>query len=289
MARSWAAGEGPPGGVLTPVRTVVLDFDGTCTDVEQEAQGFLRAYKQDLATFLGVEDVSPAWEAKEAQVLADPSRYGMVMDGKLVAPPVDLYLLATAVGLLVAPEMDDEQTERLFKDGYRFTSSHFKPETLEVIEALAASDVNFYVVTNSNPDTVGNKLDQLAPAGRDRIQVLGDARKFLVREPEHHPAHPRFEAVPETLSVEAWDRPVYARRGLYFDALQSIWQQTGTSPEETVVVGDVFELDLALPGALGCQVHLAESSRTLDFEKRGVLSFGGRHDPDLRDILAYLG
>jgi len=271
------------------IRTVIRDFDGTCTDVEQEARGFLAAYKRDLAVLVGAPDVDAAWAQKEAEVLADPSRHGMVMDGKMVAPPVDLYLLATAVGVLVARGMDDEQTERLFKDNYRFTTSHFKPETKAVIEALAAADVHLYVVTNSDPGTVGAKLDALAPAGRETIRLHGDARKFLVGEPQRHAGHARFAAVPETFQVEGWGRPVYPRRGHYFDALESVWQESGTAPAETLVVGDVFELDLALPATLGCRVHLTAGPRTLDCERRGVEAFHGRATADLAAVLDYLG
>lgn len=270
------------------IRTVILDFDGTCTDVEQEAQGFLAAYKRDLAALVGAPDVEAVWAEKEAEVLSDPSRHGMVMNGKMVAPPVDLYLLATAVGLLVAPEMDDAQTERLFKDNYRFTTSHFKPEAKGVLEALAASDAHLYVVTNSDPRTVGAKLDELAPVGRGTIRLHGDARKFLVGEPRRHTGNRRFAEVPETLHLEDWGRPVYPRRGHYFDALESIWQATGTTPQETVAIGDVFELDLALPATLGCRVHLAESPRTLDCERHGVETFGGRSAADLTAVLEYL-
>lgn len=271
------------------IRTVILDFDGTCTDVEQEAQGFLAAYKRDLAALLGAPDVDAAWAEKEAEVLADPSRHGMVMNGKMVAPPVDLYLLATAVGALVAPGMDDEKTEQLFKDNYRFTTSHFKTETKGVIEALAAADVGLYVVTNSDPGTVGAKLDALAPAGRETIRLHGNARKFLVSEPRRYADHARFAAVPETFQVADWGRPVYPRRGHYFDALQSIWQASGTMPADTLVVGDVFELDLALPATLGCRVHLTAGPRTLDYERRAVEAFQGRATADLSAVLDYLG
>jgi FMN phosphatase YigB (HAD superfamily) len=270
------------------IRTVVLDFDGTCTDVEREGQGFLAAYKRDLASMLGQPDIEDAWAEQERAVLSDPSRHGMVIGGRMVAPPVDLYLLATSVGTLVAPHLSDADTERLFKDNYRYTETAFKDGTKEAVEALAAADVNFYVVTNSEPTTVGAKLDQLAPAGRERIRLHGNARKFLVTEPEVHRGSPRFDVLPEAIRVDAWDRPVFVRRGHYFDALESIWQETGTTPAETLVIGDVFELDLALPGALGCRTHLVPSPRSLDYERRGVEAQGGTHDADLRAVLRHL-
>lgn len=63
---------------------------------------------------------------------------------------------------------------------------------------------------------------------------------------------------------------------------------TATRPAETLVVGDVFELDLALPAAPGCAVHLSEGPRTLDCERRAVHAYGGRTAPDLRVVLEHL-
>jgi len=271
------------------IRTVILDFDGTCTDVEQEAVGFLRGYKADLAGVLGRDSLDGLWEETEARVLAEPARHGMLIGGCMVAPPVDPYLLATAISTLIEPDLGDAETERLFKENYRFTTTAFKPETREVVEALVAADVHFYVVTNSEPAKVGEKLDALQPAGRASIRLHGDARKFLVDEPQVHTASERFADVPSTCAIDGWARPIHPRRGHYFDALESIWQETGTRPEDTLVVGDVFELDLVLPALLGCQLHLASGARTLPYERAGVERFGGTHDDDLRAVLARVG
>ena len=270
------------------IRTVILDFDGTCTDVEQEAVGFLRGYKDDLARTLGRDDLAQAWDDAAAQVLARPAEHGMVIGGHLVAPPVDPYLLATAVGALLGPGLDDAQTERMFKENYRFTTTAFKPEAREVVEAFIRADVHFVVVTNSDPATVGRKLDTLAPDGREAIRLHGNARKFLVTDPEAHAACARFAAVPATIRVEGWPRPLFARRGHYHDALAAIWDESGTTPAETLVIGDVFELDLLLPAVLGCRVHLASGPRTLAYEREAVARYGGTGDDDLRAALTYL-
>ncbi len=270
------------------IRTVVLDFDGTCTDVEREARGFLTAYKADLARTLGRDDLDEAWRATERRILADPARHGMRIGGHLVAPPVDPYLLATAVSTLLEPELDDAETERLFKENYRFTTTAFKPEARTVVESFANSDVHFVVVTNSDPDTVGRKLDELAPLGRETIRLHGDARKFLVADPVEHVGSARFEGVPDDWHLDGWARPIHPRRGHYFDALESIWLESGSTPEQTLVVGDVFELDLMLPALLGCRVHLASGKRTLPYERAASEHFGGTHGDDLRAALSLL-
>lgn len=270
------------------VRTVILDFDGTCTDVEQEAEGFLRGYKQDLARTLGRDDVEEAWDAAAARVLAAPAEHGMVIGGHRVAPPVDPYLLATAIGTLLGPDLDDAETERLFKENYRFTTTAFKPGARAVVEALIAADVDFHVVTNSDPATVGRKLDALAPAGRDEIHLHGNARKFLVTDPVLHADCARFAAVPATIHVEGWPRAIHPRRGHYHDVLTSIWSAGASAPTDTLVIGDVFELDLLLPAVLGCRVHLASGPRTLPYEREATEAYGGTHDDDLAAALALL-
>ena len=267
------------------IRTVILDFDGTCTDVEQEAAGFLSAYKREVAALAGIEDIEPLWREKEAQVAADPSRHGMRMNGALVAPPVDVYLLATAVSALILPDLPDQETERLFRDNYRFTTCCFKPESRAVLEALAGAEAHLHVVTNSEPTSVARKLDALALGERPQVHLTGSARKFLVVEPDRHAGHPWFDRVPHTLEVTGWGRPIHPRRGHYFDVLASIWEETQTTPEETLVIGDVFELDLVTPALLGAAVHLVEGPRTLPYEVEATRACGGSHDPDLRAAL----
>jgi len=269
-------------------RTVVLDFDGTCTDVEREAQGFLAAYKADLGRVLDRADIESAWQEKEAQILREPSRHGMVFHGQIVAPAVDLYLLSTAIAVLIAPDLDDATSERLFTENYRYTETAFKHETLQVLETLLAKDLNCFVVTNSNRANVEAKLARLALTDRSKLSLRGSARKYRLSDPERFPDDRRFARLPSSLPLDGWARPVHPRRGAYFDALASIWQETGSTPAETLVVGDVFELDLLLPALLGCGLHLTCSPRTLAYERRAVEGFGGLTDPDLRAVLERL-
>ena len=67
-----------------------------------------------------------------------------------------------------------------------------------MLEALLATGLPIWVVTNAHTDLVDAKLDKLAPKGRERLQVKGDARKYLIEEPQ--PSDARFAALPETIS-----------------------------------------------------------------------------------------
>ena len=58
--------------------------------------------------------------------------------------------------------------------------------------------------------------------------------------------------------VEGLARPVVLKRGRYFDALARLWGDDAEGPQKTIVCGDIWELDHALPEAMGCATHLIE-------------------------------
>ncbi|MBL8604218.1 MAG: HAD family hydrolase [Myxococcales bacterium] len=254
------------------VRCVVLDFDGTFTDVETESAPF-RAYFQSLMADLLGRDLRAEWEREERRIVERPEVHGWEFDGRVVAPSTaDPYLLTTATvqgifdagALLRNPLLRTAISQTLYGLAYERTLTAFKPDARETLERLVAVGLPVYVVTNSRTDVVSHKLDQLGLTQRARVKVMGEAKKFWVT-PSTRPAAqfamlPEFEAAPIA-------RPVYLRRGRYYDALAAIWEATNTLPEETLVCGDIYELDLALPAALGCKVALTESKRTLEFER----------------------
>ncbi len=74
-------------------------------------------------------------------------------------------------------------------------------------------------------------------------------------------------------------RDVLLRRPSYFDVLAGIWGDDATAPGDTLVCGDVWELDLAMPAALGCQAHLVTRSApyaTYEHERRAAEAMGAR-------------
>lgn len=265
------------------VDTVVLDFDGTFTDVEIEAAPFTAAYRSDLEDLLG-RDVSRLWSEEEQVILSKPADFGWQFGGKVVAPAnADPYLLATAVtqrifdrlAVLSSAPLRTDVSQSLYRNAYRYTATSFRPEAREVLEALLATKAHVFVVTNSHPEVVAKKIDALSPKGRERLEVFGDAKKYVVDEAS--PTDARFAAVPETKRLPGLEsRPVFLRRGRYYEVLRAIWKNTGTSPENTLVCGDIWELDLALPQELGAQVQLIERKTTLEFERRAVESAGDR-------------
>lgn len=275
---------------------VVLDFDGTFTDVAAEGAPFVRHFKKRLAEVLGRE-LEPAWGEETAKVLAGAEAFGWNVGGRIVAPATaDPYLQTTCVshrvlerfGTMPDAAARNDVVQTLYREAYTHSATAFKPEAKEVLEALLDAGLPVHVVTNAHTDLVEAKLNTLAPRGRERVKVFGDARKFLLEEAV--PLDARFDAVPESLTVEGLARPVYQRRGKYYEALRRIWKDTGTSPEKTLVAGDIFELDLALPAALGAQVQLVARDNVLPYEVNAMKALGSRGgvDKSLRALLPRL-
>ncbi|NOJ77485.1 HAD family hydrolase [Myxococcus xanthus] len=269
------------------IACVVLDFDGTFTDVAAESAPFLRHFRQGLAAALG-EDLETAWEEEVATLRAGADALGWDLGGRVVAPATaDPYLTATCAAHRLMQRFAQGQDEarrsdvvqKLYREAYAHSATAFKPEAKEVLEALVATGLPVTVVTNAHTDLVEKKLDQLAPKGREKLTVSGDARKFLLDPPDA--ADARFTAVPETQTLDGvLRRPVYLRRGRYFEALKRVWESTGTTPEQTLVAGDIYELDLALPAALGAHVQLVARDNVLPYELKAMELLGARGGVD---------
>jgi len=280
-------------GAATLIACIALVFDGAFTAVGREAVPFLETYRAGLAELVGAPIDAP-WERAVAAGRADPDAHGFEFEGRIVAPShADPYILATSVASLVLEEVGgvapDERMaalERLFRAAYGRSDTVFRSDAREVVEAVLAHGAPVFVVSNSHTEQVAAKLERLAPRGVERLEVRGNARKFHLVEPESR--DPRFAEVPESMRVEGLGRPVYLRRGLYFDALERIWSETGAGPESTLVCGDIFELDLALPAALGASIHLVARERTPAYERGAVESMGGASSVELRGLLARL-
>ena len=277
---------------------VVLDFDGTFTDAAAEGAPFAVHFRQRLSEVLGRDVMEAGWRQVEAEVVSSSEEHGWEVGGRIVAPATaDPFLLSNFVArrlcdkLGVLPDRAERAAllDSLYREAYAQVGMAFKPEAKEVLEALLGTGLPVHIVTNAHTDAVEAKLTKLAPRGRERLRVSGNARKFLIEPPE--PSDAVFDAVPETTRVEgALVRPIHLRRGRYYEALRRIWTETDTSPATTLVAGDIFELDLALPAALGASVQFVARANTLEYERRAIAALGARGgmDPSLRAILPRL-
>ncbi|AKF09690.1 HAD family hydrolase [Sandaracinus amylolyticus] len=278
---------------MSSIECIVLDFDGTFTRVDEEAAPFVEAFRTGIAEHLSPERAA-RWDDAAKLVQADPDRYGWEYEGVIVAPShADPYIRCTTIGQLLlaeeghSPGRRTEILQGLYKHAYPLSRTVFRPDAKMVVEALVASGLPLFVVSNSATEHVRAKIDALDPIGKSAIRVRGDARKFVIHEPEK--PHSLFTSLPETMELPGLGRPIHLRRGFYFEALRKIWDETGAGPETTMVCGDIFELDLAMPARLGARVHLVARPETPEYERRAVRGMpGGSASQDLGGLLLQL-
>ena len=259
---------------------LVLDFDGTMTDAEAEGRPFRDGYLEDLALLVGRPtddaEVRELADDVEAELLARPSSHPFMWMGRPVAPAtVDPYLRMVPIahrildhfGAIPSPQDRGRLLGSvLYKYNYAKTLGHpvFRAGAGEMLKSLSGSAT--WIVTNSDTHAVAGKvaaLDREAPGvAWLTSRVRGFARKFDVDD--------GWTGAPGEMVIPGLDRTVLLRRRSYFEILQQVVDEAGSSFEELVVIGDIFELDLAMPLALGARVGLVTSSRTPDYERAFV-------------------
>jgi phosphoglycolate phosphatase-like HAD superfamily hydrolase len=272
---------------------LVLDFDGTMTDAELEGRPFVEGYLDDLASLVGktTADVGPLAAEVDAEIAAAPDKHPFLWMGKAVAPAaVDPYLRMVPIAHRILDRFGaiPDATDRgrlmgglLYKYNYQKTLGHpvFRTGAGHALRALSGRET--WIVTNSDTHAVAGKiaaLDHQTPGvAWLTSRVRGYARKFDVDE--------TWTDVPAEMALPGLDRPVLLRRRAYHDIIRALLHEAGATFAELVVVGDIFELDLAMPLALGARVGLVASARTPGYERAFVAAHPrGRIIEDLADI-----
>lgn len=229
------------------IKKIVLDFDGVLTDPVIEAGPALAEWSRLFSVTSGMplDDLLSLEKEIAVRIRADPEA-GWEKDGQIIAPATaDPYVFHTSLYVelmrelrntrYTVPEDDDKGMEllhRLFNESYGHQVTAFREGAAEFLQSLQWPTT---IVTNSDAAKVVKKLDMLGvhPKGG----VVGNAKKYV--------NDPSAAELPESRSLEGMARPVLLRRKLYKQVLDEI------APLPSVVIGDIFELDLAMPLALG--------------------------------------
>jgi hypothetical protein len=274
------------------VAVIVLDFDGTMTDAEAEGQPFRAGYLDDLCVLVGRapgdREVLALADAVEAEIARAPGAHPFVWKGRAVAPAtVDPYLRIVPVAHRILDHFGvlRDATDRgrllggvLYKHNYERTIGHpvFRAGAAEVLRALASARA--WIVTNSDTHAVAGKIAAVG-GGWPTARVRGHARKFEIDD--------AWTEVATELAVPGLERPVLLRRRAYGEILRAIAGEADVAMADVVVVGDIFELDLALPLALGARVGLVASPHTPEYERAFVAAHPrGRIVEAIEEILA---
>jgi hypothetical protein len=298
------------------LRHIVLDFDGTCTNVEAVQAAFLDAYRETFTGLLGPalrQSTATHWATIEAELRALSPEVGWRLGGGPPSAPIaaDPYILAGETGKRVFARLAEtaQKSGRPLPQSPDFGGLHhdlnerceapWRDEVPAVLEGFVALGLSVSFVSNSSTVTISKRLDDLLGASspvRQQINVFSDARKFSIEELELPTSLPEvlvdaFSAVPAGEVHAGLRRPVYLRRGRYFQALAEVWggpRATLADITGTLVCGDIYELDLAMPKALGCHVHLVDRQapfQTCAYEA-DALPVATHKSPDLKGLLA---
>lgn len=268
-------------------RLVVFDFDGTLTDIAAEGAAFEAAYAAAVGGLFGEARLEVYRECLAA-VRAQAPELGWNMGGGVTAPgDADPYISASLAFARFCTELKlpllggadarsaalrGELSGQLYSHAYGSLQPAFRADAGAVLAEAQRRAPHVRIVTNSATDKVVRKLAALRlprPVG-----VSGNARKFEVCEPTARGFG--VGGLGHAWQVPGLEREVLPRRGRYFDVMAEVWADTGTTPAETLVVGDIVELDLVLPGLLGAKVHYVERERTHAYEANILHAFGER-------------
>lgn len=287
-----------------PLRYVVLDFDGTCTEIDKAHEGFLTKYREVLedANVRPRGALQAKWDgAKQRVTEASPHAGWTLFDVPSTAPSAaDPYILASEVAALLQREQAiGKPPDYTYACAYEANPAPWRPEVREVLAALVGCGVKVGFISNSSAKKIEARLAdwRADPELRD-VHVLGSAEKYRVREllvgaaGASEPHRARFERLDGSVRAEGLRRPIYLRRGAYFDALCELWAKFEDHDfpiADTLVCGDVWELDLAMPHALGAHVHLIERAAPFDtYPYERELAGAGNISRDLHGLVAHV-
>lgn len=254
------------------IGVVLSDFDGTLTDSATLSRDFKRGYLGELAHLTGrsVYELEREANRVERDMKAHPQAYDWNHLGNIVSTAVSdpsLRFIGITERILDTSRCYPTGAERdqllheLFVRHYPATSA-FRPHAAEVLSTSSP----VYIVSNSSTARVASNIERLSHRSlrvhrtlrNMRGRVHGNARKQMIDD--------SFTVVPATLDVEGLHRPVLLRRKFYYEAIVAILAELHLTWNDTLVMGDNFELDLALPMHLGAHAVLVANPFTPSWE-----------------------
>lgn len=279
---------------------LAMDFDGNVTDVEKEAGPYTEGWLKDLATLLGVpiDVVQERARITYEEIAKDPAKYGWRFAGENMAPStVDPYLRVNAIGrkllcedsTLVSNEVFDRLSQVFYAHHYQKTLDAPKPELAAFLTNCFVNEVPVRFVTNSGTDPVRKKIDRVLfdrPLTKDwwNARVIGNARKY---DPNCNDENALWPFAIDRIRFDSFPRDTVLKRPHYLKILNDL-QGDGWARKHDLVVGDIFELDLALPLWLGCHIGLMVNEHTPAWEIKFVSEHPrGRILHSIDEVLPY--
>ena len=299
------------------IKNIVLDFDGTCTQIPAIYKEYLERYliefnkrvfspnpttPEDGASQVSAEE----WKQAQDTVRKNSPKAGWTLAITSSAPAAaDPYILAFESAKFILRNRKAKVSDPPFEAHRDSNEAHEAPwraEAREVFEKLLKKNINIYFISNSSSVTITRRLKELLEVAElpKALKVQSDAAKFRVSElplilsnmegslPEN--VKSKFEAIPPVHPVSTIGRPVHLRRGHYFSAIYAVLGSSMTSLEDTVFCGDIWEMDLAMPCELGAKIHLIKRAAPFDtysYELDAVTACKGKISENLEALLEW--
>lgn len=281
------------------ITDIVLDFDGTCTQIPVIFEKYLEQYLLELnraiITTFPAEPLITNTEWAEAQILVKQNSpmAGWMLGGGPSAPSyADPFILSDeATKLILRLRKSKITLPPVYSVSYASNPAPWRTDALDTFRKIVAKGVRLHFISNSSTTKVSERLRELFGENDPllkQIIVQGDAAKFNIKELTWEKnvmadaIVSRFQSLPASypsILHEYLGRPVYLRRGSYFEAIYSVFKARLTDLSQVVFCGDIFELDLAMPAELGANVHLIKRQPPFDtypYELNAVAALGIR-------------
>jgi hypothetical protein len=290
------------------VAHIILDFDGTCTQIPPIFEAYLDLYCKGLNE--SALSVTPSeWREAQAIVRQHSPKAGWMAGGCPSAPAAgDPYVLADEAARLILRRRGAKTPvpPTIHTQAYEAALAPWREEARETFSQLVDHGVGLHFISNSSSTFISRRLRDLFGDGHPmtaKISVQSDAGKFRICElnwddpaPASVEAKRRFQSLPVAYGAELLteiERPVYLRRGAYFEAIDRVLDGDFDALTRTVFCGDTWEMDLAMPYALEAKVHLLDRAapfETYAYERQALARYGdrGKTSPDLSGLLDWL-
>jgi len=287
---------------------VILDFDGTCTQIPPLFETYLGLYFKGLNES-GVNVTPSEWRDVQATVREHSPKAGWTLAGCPSAPAAgDPYVLADEATRLILRRRGATTPvpPTVHVQAYDTALAPWREEARDTFSRLVEHGVQLHFVSNSSTTFISRRLRDLFGDNNPvaaKISVQSDAGKFRICELNWDDqaavsveAKRRFQALTvaygDKLLTET-ERPIYLRRGAYFEAINRVVAGDFDLLTNTVFCGDTWEMDLAMPYALGAKVHLVDRAapfETYSYERQALVGYGdrGKTSADLSGLLGWL-
>jgi hypothetical protein len=289
---------------------IILDFDGTCTQIPPIFEAYLDLYRKGLNES-GLNVTPSEWQDAQETVRRHSPKVGWTVAVCPSAPAAaDPYILADeAIRLILRRRGATTPVPippAVHAQAYDTALARWREEAFDTFSRLADHGIQLHIVSNTDTKFINRRLRDLF--GDDnpltaKISVQSGAGKFRICELSWDDqaavsteATRRFQALPVAYSekpLPQTERPIYLRRGGYFEAINQVLKGDFDALTNTVFCGDIWEMDLAMPFALGAKVHLLDRAapfETYDYERQALAAYGdrGKTSADLFGLLDWL-